>query len=118
MCTISYLNKNVEYYWNNLRAVNKDYGNKLAKKLSQRKDELASLNNAQELLDCGIDNPHMLKESFDGCIGWDLTANVRLILRIQANFDEKTIKNLSTFTNFEIEGVIDYHGENTNWIIH
>ena len=60
----------------------------------------------------------MLKENFDGCIGWDLTANVRLILRIQANFDEKTIKKLSTFTNFEIEGVIDYHGGNTNWIIH
>lgn len=118
MFTISFLNSKIEYYWNNLKAVNKDFGSKLAKKLSQRKDELASLNDAQELLDCGIDNPHMLRENFDGCIGWDLTANIRLILRIQAKFDENTNKNLSTFTNIEIEGVIDYHGGKTKWIIH
>ena len=117
MLEIFYKNKNINEYCNNLRLVQKDYGFELAKKLSQRESELVSFNNVNELLNSGIDNPHMLTGNLDGCIAWDLTSQVRIIIRIEEKFNEFTKENLINIRKVTIEGVIDYHGGNSKWLI-
>ena len=117
MIEIKYTNNNVKYYFENLKMMQKDYGLKLAKKVSQRIDELKSFSNVNELLNSGIDNPHLLSTDLDGCIGWDLTANVRLIIRIAQDFKEDTVESTKTMNEVIIEGVVDYHDGNKKWII-
>lgn len=117
MIEIRYANNNVEYYFKNLRALQKDFGPDLAKKVSRRIDELRSFGSVSELLNSGIDNPHLLNTDLNGCIGWDLSSNVRLIIRIANEFEEDTIEKTKTLNEVIIEGVRDYHGGNKKWII-
>ena len=117
MIEITYRNTDVELYCTNLRKTQKEYGSKLAMKLSQRLDDLQSLNTVYELLSCGIDNPHLLNYDLDGCIGWDLTSNVRLIIRISDSFTNDIIEQCKYMTTVCIEGVRDYHGGNKKWLI-
>lgn len=117
MLDINYANDNVRYYFENLKAIKKEYGPELAKKVSQRKDELQSFNSVYELLNCGIDNPHLLLGDLDGCMGWDLSARIRLIIKISEKFEQDTIEKTKTMTSVVIEGVRDYHDGNKKWII-
>ena len=117
MIKVDYKNSNVQKYCESFKLTQKDIGPQLAKKLSQRLDELRSFNTVYELLNCGIDNPHMLVGDLGGCIGWDLSATVRLILRICDDFTEKTNEEIKTMTNVVVEGVRDYHDRNKKWLI-
>ena len=117
MINIDFANENVKYYFENIKAIKKDFGQNLAKKISQRNDELKSFNTVNELLNSGIDNPHLLIGDLEGCIGWDLTAQIRLIIKICDQFEEDTIEKTRTMTFVVIEGVRDYHDRNKKWII-
>lgn len=117
MIEIKYANDNVKYYFENPRAIQKDCGPDLAKKVNRRIDELRSFNSVNELLNCGIDNPHLLIGDLEGSLGWDLTSHVRLIIKICEKFEEDTIEKTKFITSVVIEGVRDYHGGNKKWII-
>ena len=117
MLEITYKNTNIEKYCIDLRKTQKEHGSQLAIKLSQRLDDLRSLDTIYELLTCGIDNPHLLNHDLDGCVGWDLTANVRLIVRISETFTNDIIEKSKNMTRACIEGVRDYHGGNKKWLI-
>ena len=117
MLEITYKNKNVKEYCENPRRVQKDYGAQLAAKLSQRIDDLKSLNSIYELLECGIDNPHLLKHDLEGCIGWDLTSHIRLIIKFCEMFSADIVEKSKNITTATIEGVRDYHGGNKRWLI-
>ena len=117
MIEIKYANNNVKYYFENPKAIKKDCGPDLAKKVSQRKDELASFNCVFDLLNCGIDNPHLLIGDLEGCLGWDLSSHIRLIIKVCDKFEPDTIEKTKTSTTVVIEGVRDYHGGNKKWII-
>ena len=117
MLEISFKNKNVEKYCTNIKDVQKDFGPQIAKKLAQRLSEAKSFNTVFELLNSGIDNPHLLKGDLDGCAAWDLTAQVRLIIRISDSFNENTEDDIKTMTFIVVEGVRDYHDGNKKWLI-
>lgn len=117
MISIAFKNNNVEKYCNNLKLVQKEFGLQIAKKLSQRLDDLKSFNTVFEVLNSGIDNPHLLIGDLDGCIGWDLNATVRIIIRICDSFAENTVEQSKTITSVTVEGVRDYHGGNKKWLI-
>lgn len=114
---MNYKSKSIEGYCENPRLVNKECGPVIAKKLSQRLDDLKSFNTVYELLNSGIDNPHLLIGDLDGCLGWDLTGRVRLIIRICDSFNELTFEKTKSIMTVIIEGVIDYHDGNKKWII-
>ncbi len=117
MLKVYYKNDRVKKYCENPRDVQKDFGIEIAKKLSKRLDDLQSFDTVMQLLNGGIDNPHLLKSDLEGCLGWDLTANVRLIIKICDCFNEKTIEECKTITTVTVEGVRDYHGGNKKWLI-
>lgn len=117
MIEIKYANNNIKYYFENPRAMQKDYGSELTKKIVKRIDELMSFNNVFELLNSGLDNPHLLVADLDGCLGWDLSANIRLIIRICETFEVDTKEKTKIMTSVVIEGVRDYHDRNKKWII-
>ena len=117
MIEIEYKNKNVKDYCENPKITQKDFGQQLTKKLFQRLRDLRSFNSVNQLLNSGIDNPHLLRGDLEGCLGWDLTSNVRLIIRICDSFCEKTIEESKTMTSVIVEGVRDYHDRNKQWLI-
>lgn len=117
MLTIKYINKNVQRYCTNPRLTQKDYGTQIAKKLNQRMCDLAALDNVDDLLNCGIDNPHLLNYDLSGRIGWDITNMIRLVIKVSDDFNIDTVKDLSKVTEVTIEGVRDYHGGNKQWLI-
>lgn len=114
---ILYRNKTVKEYCENPSLVKKDFNIQLAKKLSQRMDELKSLGTVFDLLNCGIDNPHLLKGDLDGCIGWDLTGQIRLIIKASNEFEDDFMNKCKNIKTVEVEGVRDYHGGNKKWLI-
>ena len=107
MLELFYKNKNVEKYCLDIRCTQKDFGIQIAKKLSQRLSEAKSFNSVFDLLNSGIDNPHLLIGDLDGCMAWDLTAQVRLIIRISNSFNENTSEEIKTMTSVVVEGVRD-----------
>lgn len=117
MLEITYKNNNVKEYCTDFRLIQRKLGIQLAKKISQRMDELKSCNNVYNLLTCGIDNPHLLIGDKEGCIGWDLTNTIRLIIKFCESFSGKDMEESKNIVEVEIEGVIDYHGGNRKWII-
>lgn len=117
MEAILYKNKTVQEYFENPSLVKKDFNVQLAKKIAQRMDELRSLPTVYDLLNCGIDNPHLLIGDLDGCIGWDLTGPTRVILRAADGFSEDFMSKCKDIKTIEVEGVRDYHGGNKKWII-
>ena len=117
MLDIHYKNKKVEDYCKNPKLVQKDFNIQLAKKISQRMDELQSFNSIYQLLSCGIDNPHLLIGDLDGCIGWDLTGRIRLILKTGEKFECDFMEQCKTMTEIQVEGVRDYHDGNKKWLI-
>lgn len=118
MLEINYANDNVKYYFENPKAIQKECGPDIAKKVMKRMDELKSFNSVYELLNSGIDNPHLLVYDLDGCMGWDITARMRLILRISKEFEEDTKEKIKTMTSIVVEGMRDYHNGNKKWIIY
>ena len=117
MLEIEFKNANIEKYCTDFRLTKKDFDVQLAKKLSQRMDELRSFDNVYQLLTSGIDNPHLLIQDLEGCIGWDLTSRIRLIINFCSSFDGTEMDKSKTITKVKIEGVRDYHDRNKKWII-
>lgn len=113
---IAFANDKVEKYFNNLNYLQKKVGKDHTKKIKQRHDQLKAMCNVFELLGSGLDRPHSLKGDLIGCIGWDIDANYRMIIDVGENPGD--LKSFTTVSKVIIKGVVDYHGDKDNWIIH
>lgn len=117
MKDILYSNNKVEKYFNDAKLLQKKCGMPLAKQIIKRMSQLKALDNVYDLLKAPIDNPHLLEENFEGCIGWSLTDNIRLILDTGQDKNPENISSLSNLEEIIVKGVVDYHGNKNNWII-
>lgn len=115
---IYYANKNVEELFEDARLLVRRVGLPIAKMIKKRKDHINAFNNMLDLIKSGIDNPHPLIGNLQGCIGWTITGNIRLILDLELNEDEKYCDSLlAGREKIKIKGVVDYHGKKDEWII-
>ncbi len=111
---ILYESKKLEKLVNNKAKLAKEHGVIFAKAFYKRLDQLKALKLLFNLMGSGLDHPHLLKGDFANCIGWDIDANKRIILKIPPT--------MSTFDAMQSEqiilkGVVDYHGDKTNWYL-
>ena len=102
----------VEKVMTDAKQLVKKVGSDTAKAIIKRKNQLEAFSHIGELMKSGIDNPHLLENNLYGCIGWSVTANLRFILDIGLEKDEKYSKEKIT-----VKGVMDYHGGKNEWII-
>jgi plasmid maintenance system killer protein len=94
----------------------KQLGDKFAKQIKMRIDQLESYSNISELLNGPIDNPHLLGSNMSGCIGWSVNANNRIILKLIDNPTETFFEDAKKIDKIIFKGVVDYHGKN-DWVI-
>ena len=88
-----------------------------AKQIKKRLDHLDAFKNIYELMGSRIDNPHLLKENLYGCIAWSITGNLRLILDLKFEKNQKYDLEIAKREKISIKGVVDYHGGKDEWII-
>ena len=93
----------------------KKKGMDMAKAVKRRFDQLRAADTFLDFLSLGLGKPHRLTANLKGRYGISVTGNIRLIVRPEAtNFDSVS---LGTCKKIIIEGVVDYHGTKTEWLI-
>lgn len=105
-----------------LKRVIGDEGQHLPKKagelsrwIKRRMDQMRAANNYAEYQSIGLGKPHLLTGDLKGCFAVSLTANYRLIVRL--GVDDLSAESLSKCDKVIIEGVVDYHGKKSNWLL-
>ena len=96
---IRYRNKRCQKLCEDAEEATKAYGDKTAKKLHQRIDELIAASSVDELLQFRIGRCHRLEGNRKGQYAMDLSHPLRLIFT-KVNDESITV---------EIIGIIDYH---------
>lgn len=114
---IVYANTKVEKVMTDAKQLVKKVGSDTAKAIIKRKNQLEAFSHIGELMRSGIDNPHLLENNLYGCIGWSVTANLRFILDIGLEKDEKYSQEMYLKEKITVKGVMDYHGGKDEWII-
>lgn len=114
---IDYTNNKVEKVMTDAKQLVKKVGSNTAKAIIKRMNQLEAFSNIGELMQSGIDNPHLLDNNLYGCIGWSVTANLRLILDVGLDKSEKYSTEINLKEKIKIKGVTDYHGGKDEWII-
>lgn len=112
-CSNEKIKKNITDLSLLIRKVGKD----IAKSILKRLRQLESFVNVKELLNSGIDKPHLLEGNFYGFIGWSITDKMRLILDLNIDKNQKYSEEVLNKKEVFIKGVVDYHGNKNEWII-
>lgn len=112
---LEYGNAVVEKYFSNFNLFKKDKGSNLARTTKKRCDQLKAAKNFGIYLSTGLGKPHPLFGNLKGCYGINITGNIRLIVKPDVeSLDPESLKKCTVVI---IEGVMDYHGQKTEWII-
>jgi len=106
--TVEYDSKLAKYFTNQHLELRKAVGIDLAKAIKKRIDMLEAISSFQHFMSNRLGNPHPLSGEFKGCYAISLSPNYRLIIEPQITDKCDVII---------VRGVVDYHGEKTNWIL-
>lgn len=113
-----YQSKNIERCSTDFRYAIKEMGLEKAKAFTKRLNELRSFDNLSDLMNSGLDNPHMENCNLKGWIGWSITGSYRLIIDPMKELTSNFLTIEVEIKEVKIRGIVDYHGsEKNNWII-
>lgn len=89
----------------------KEYGKEMAKKITQRLNEIQAFDSVGQWLACGLGKPEILKANRKNQISVHLNKNYRLIVEIiySEHIDISSV-NFFEITIVRLEEVVDYHG--------
>ena len=107
---ITYANKNVEKHFKDYREMQKKLPFDWVRKIKKHIEHLSAAETFGDFLKVGLGHPEPLKGNDAGKYSVRVTGNVRLI--IQPKGESVIICEV-----VEIEGVVDYHGDQETWYI-
>nr|MBP3259221.1 type II toxin-antitoxin system YoeB family toxin [Bacilli bacterium] len=82
-------------------------GDKLARMVKRRRNELEASNNFKEYLDMGIGDPHPLQGNLDNYYGIRLDKDKRLIVEpVSVKLDDESLRKCE---EVNLKGVVHYH---------
>lgn len=102
---LHYPSKKDEKILTNERLIKKEYGN-LAGKIMIRLSELRVVDCLAEISELPPPRRHKLEGKYANCWGLDLSANFRMIIQPEGNYQ---IEDLNTITEVKIVSIEDYH---------
>ena len=107
---ITYANKNVEKYFTDYREMQKKISFDWVRKIKKHVEHLKAAETFGDFLKVGLGHPEPLKGKDAGKYSVRITGNVRLIM--QPKGEAVVICEV-----VEMEGVVDYHGDQETWYI-
>ncbi len=114
---ITFATKKIKDIFTNAVKLKKSVGAEMCKKIIKRMLELEQFDNIGELMQRGLDNPHVLVGDLANHIAWEVSRNYRLILKFEKASNEEFNTDVQRKETICIEGVLDYHGSKDRWII-
>lgn len=109
---IIYANNRVEKFFTDYSKMQKKLPFEWVRSIKKLMDRLVAADNFGIFLSLGLGKPEQLSGYEQITYSLHVTANVRLI--IELNAAEDTVKICE---EIKVEGVVDYHGEKNNWYI-
>lgn len=109
---ITYANKQVEKFFTDYSKMQKKLPFEWVRSIKKLMNQLTAADNFGIFLSVGLEKPEQLSGYKEITYSLRVTANVRLIIELNAT--EDTVKICE---EIEVEGVGDYHGEKNNWYI-
>ena len=109
---ITYANNKVEKFFTDYSIMKKKLPFEWVRAIKKLMDQLKAADNFGVFLSLGLGKPERLLGYKSITYSLRVTANVRLI--IELNAAEDTVKICE---EIEVEGVCDYHGDKNNWYI-
>lgn len=120
---IEYSNTKMEILFSDLYNVSKsknllkkEIGIDLVKVIKKRLNQIYAATTFKMYLNLHVGNPHSLTGDFKQYYGVDLNKHVRLI--IQPVPADQSAEALANCEITKIIGVVDYHGDKNEWLIH
>ena len=107
---ITYANKNVEKYFTDYREMQKKISFDWVRTIKKHVERLKAAETFGDFLKVGLGHPEPLKGKDAGKYSVHITGNVRLIM--QPKGEAVVICEV-----IEMEGVVDYHGDQETWYI-
>ena len=111
---VTYDNNKAKYMESDLALIKK-LGPEKAKTVRRIIDTLQASVNVQVFLKTAPGRPHALSGNHKGEYAVTVTANYRLIFEVVQESDN--LKNLTKVEIVRVKGVVDYHGENEEWLM-
>lgn len=109
---ITYVSKKVEKYFTDYSKMKKKLPFEWVRSIKKLMDYLKAADNFGIFLSLGLGKPERLSGYKEIRYSLHVSANVRLIIELNATAD--TVKICE---EIEVEGVSDYHGDKDNWYI-
>lgn len=109
---ITYANKRVEKYFSDYSKMKKKIPFEQVRAIKKLMNHLMAADNFGIFLSLGLGKPEQLSGYKRITYSLHVSANVRLIIELNATHD--TVKICE---EIEVEGVSDYHGDKDNWYI-
>ncbi len=109
---ITYANKRVEKYFSDYSKMKKKLPFEQVRAIKKLMNNLTAADNFGIFLSLGLGKPEQLSGYKRITYSLHVSANVRLIIELNATQD--TVKICE---EIEVEGVSDYHGDKDNWYI-
>lgn len=109
---IEYANKKVEKYFSDYSKMQKKLPFEWVRTIKKIMDHLTAADNFEIFLSLGLWRPEQLSGYKRPRYSLHVSANVRLIIELNATADTVLICE-----ELEVEGVSDYHGSKENWYI-
>ena len=109
---ITYANKRVEKYFTDYSKMKQKLPFEWVRAVKKLMDYLSAADNFGIFLSLGLGKPERLSGYKDITYSLHISANVRLIIALNAAQDTVMICE-----EVEVEGVSDYHGDKANWYI-
>ncbi len=112
---IEYDTESVRDVFSDFDLMKKKIGKDSARATKKRLDQLKAAMNFSIYLTTGLGKPHPLYENLKGYYGVDITGNVKLIVKPDAeSLKPEALKECDTVI---IKGMMDYHGRKNEWLI-
>ena len=108
--TLTYANKNVEKYFKDYREMQKKIPFDWVRSIKKHIDRLKAAETFGAFLKVGLGHPEPLKGRDAGKYSVHVTGNVRLIMQPKG-------ESVTMCEVVEMEGVVDYHGDQETWYI-
>ena len=109
---ITYANNKVEKFFTDYSKMQKKLPLDWVRSIKKLMNQLAAADNFGIFLSLGLGKPEQLSGYKEIRYSLHVSANVRLIIELNANKDTVMICE-----EIEVEGVSDYHGDKDNWYI-